>query len=94
LEATESSFPLRIELVFKQILRATFVLSWRYALLFQIDIFSWDEETYESLQRKLFVLEAAASSKLFHYDNRVIFGKEYFHPLRISKVQIGCDCSK
>jgi hypothetical protein len=50
--------------------------------LFQLDLFSWVEETHESAQRKSSMLKTAASTILFSCENRVRFWKEYCLLLR------------
>jgi hypothetical protein len=70
--ASSSLFPLRIELVFKEILHATFILSWICSVCSK-SAYSAELKKHESLQRKPSVLEAATHSKLFPVRTELVF---------------------
>jgi hypothetical protein len=64
------SFPVRIELVFKGILPATWVFQSGHRLsLLETCLFNRVDETHVSSERKSLGLEPVASSSLFPYDN-------------------------
>jgi hypothetical protein len=55
--------------------------------LFQIGLIILVDETYVSLQRNQFVLEAVACNSLFPSENWVSFWKEYFLQFIVIKVE-------
>jgi hypothetical protein len=83
------SFPVRVELVFKGILPATWVFQSGHRLsLLQTCLFNWVDETHVSRERKSVGLEPVACSTLFLCENWVSFWRGYVLEIIVLKVEI------